>query len=104
MIKIISKNKQNNIEIPINDLKFIIGDEWEEFEKTILTNCFCAKCENNHVTTIINYAVLLNDLDDIVLQGYCMKCNSPVGQYIETGEIREHTRAIEVLRRKYQKN
>lgn len=34
----------------------------------------------------MDYDIYVNDLGDIILQGFCKNCRHPVGRYIESGE------------------
>ncbi len=104
MKSIHKERKQNNIQIPIDDLKFILGKEWEEFENKITTHCYCGRCKSDYVSTITNYTVTFNDLNDIVLKGFCKRCNSPIGRYVETGEVKKYINSIKELRNRYTKN
>lgn len=96
--------KINEIGLSDSDFRFIIGTEWEIFENNIINNCYCANCKSNYNSTIANYTVILNDLNDIVLQGYCAKCGYKVGRYVETGDNEEYSEAISDVRRRYSKN
>lgn len=104
MKKVVKDKRQNNIEIPLRDLKVIIGDEWGIFEDKIIGNCYCGRCDSNYDSTIVNFTITLNDINDIVLKGFCKKCGSSIGRYVETGEVEKHIEPIEVLRERYAKN
>lgn len=101
---------KNSIKITEEDLQKILtlpvipdGDPGFSSLKEILTNCFC-RCAPNNVTTIIDYEIFLNDLNDIILRGKCKNCEGPVGRYVETGEVTEYEDVIEEVRRKYEAN
>ena len=62
----------DKFEIALKDVKFIMGDVFENHFTRILSSCFCRQCEKtfgNNVTEIIDYKIFLNDLNDVVLQG-----------------------------------
>ena len=93
---------QNGLKITQEDLQKIYGNDWEEFQQKILTNCLC-RCTPRNVTTIVDYEIFLNDLNDVLLRGKCKNCGGPVARYIETGELPEYEEAIEEVRRRYEK-
>lgn len=70
--------KYDEIEMNQEDLKFIHGDEYEFFEQKIIPNCYCRNCKSSYNSTIVNYIIFLNDLNDIILKGFCEKCKNPI--------------------------
>jgi hypothetical protein len=72
------------IEITLEDVRVIMADDYIYFDEFI-QNCFCFSCKGEE-TTITNYKIYLNKLNDLSLVGSCIKCAGPVGRYIETGE------------------
>lgn len=96
----------NKKEIGINeeDLKFIHGNDYELFKQRIIPNCYCAKCNSHYQSTIVNYKIFLNDLNDITLEGFCEKCGNPMNRYVETGEVEKYQERIEEIKRKYTLN
>ncbi len=77
--------------ITAEQLKFIYSDDYDFFVNKILSNCFCPKCPNSeYSSTIVDYEIFLNDLNDIILKGSCAKCQGPIGRYLETGEVLEY--------------
>ncbi len=97
-------SNKREIEINGEDLKFIYGDGYELFKQKIIPNCNCGRCDSHYQSTIVNYKIFLNDLNDIILKGYCQKCNSPVNRYVETGEVEEYHDRIEKVRKRYTLN
>lgn len=97
------RNK-DEIEIQQEDLEFIYGNGYELFKQKIIPNCFCANCKSSYNSTIINYKIFLNDLNDIILKGYCEKCGNPIIRYIETGEVEKYQEKIEKIKKKYSLN
>lgn len=92
------------IKITKEDLIAIHGGEYHFFEEKIVPNCFCAKCNTPYTSTIVNYEIFLNDLNDIILKGFCAKCGSKMNRYLETGEVEKYLEAIEKIRERYSKN
>ena len=96
----------NNKEIKITeeDLRYIYGEDYKIFQTKILPNCFCRKCKgNDHVSTIINYEIFINDLSDVVLRGHCIKCNNKIGRCSETGDVEKYLKRVKGIREKYKK-
>lgn len=99
-----SATRKQKLSITQEDFRKIIGDEWDFFEQKIFTNCLCHKCDSKYHSTIVDYTVELNYLDDTILHGKCAKCGSPVNRYLETGENPVQVKVIEDIRRRYAKN
>lgn len=95
---------KGQIEITQEDLKFILGDNYPSFEEKIIPGCFCGQCHTAYQSKIINYKFFLNDLNDIILRGFCEKCGNRINRYVETGEIEEYQEKIEKVRRRYTDN
>lgn len=93
----------NKTEIRINqdDLIFIFGEEIDDFTQKIVANCYCANCSPSYRSTIINYQIFLNDLDDIILKGICARCGHKVNRYIETGEVAKYLKRINEVKKRY---
>lgn len=80
--------KKRNIKISRDQLKFIYGDDYDFFVNKILSNCYCGQCpDSKYDSTIVNYEIFLNNINDTFLQGFCAKCGGKVGRYLETGEV-----------------
>jgi len=77
--------RNKSIPITIEDVEFVFNDRIEEFH-SITTHCFCRHCNNGYESSIVNYTISLNTLNDIVLDGYCSDCNTKISRYIETGD------------------
>ena len=79
--------KRKDFKITEEELEYILGDEWKFFKTRILNNCLCYKCENDKGnSTIVNYQIYINYLNDTVFKGFCKKCNSKIVRSTETGE------------------
>ena len=87
---------RKEIEINLEDVELIMG-ETIQFLSNCIENCFCRNC-NPSLTTITNYRFFLNELEDIILKGECIKCSSPVARYIETGENKESAEIAKHIR------
>ncbi len=84
--------------IPVNtdDVAFIFSEDPGEFD-FITSHCYCVQCQNNYNSTIINYIITLNSLNDIELTGFCKDCNHQMGRYIETGETEPTAKNAEAI-------
>jgi len=83
-------------ELTDEQLRFILGDDWQWFNDEILTNCFCT-CEPRELRTIVDYKIALNKFNDVELTGKCNHCGGPIGRYVETGESEEYLKRIKKL-------
>lgn len=99
-----SVDKKQKLSITMGDFRRIIGTEWEFYEHKIFTNCLCRNCDSNYQSTIVDYTIEINHLDDTILRGKCAKCGSPVNRYLETGENEKQVKVIEEIGRRYAKN
>lgn len=93
--------KTKDIPITEDQLKTIMGNEWEFFLNRIVHNCHCVGCHSQNSSSIVDYSIVLNDLDDVVLSGKCSQCGGPVQRYIETGESIEKLERIKKVRGSY---
>lgn len=90
--------RPKDIPITKDELKTILGNDWEFFLSRVVHNCHCVRCRSQYSSTIVNYSIVLNDLDDVVLSGQCSECGGPVRRYIETGESIEKLERIKMVR------
>jgi len=79
-----------DVEIEEYDVEIIMGDQYKNLY-ILLENSWCVTC--NKMATIINYRSFLNNLNDVILKGFCFECGGKVNRYIETGE-NAHSAAI----------
>jgi hypothetical protein len=99
MIKKERKRDPGEIEIHIEDVEIIMGDDFRHLDK-VLNSIYCSHCKNGYSGTIENYKIYLNKLDDIIFVGDCTKCKNYVARYLETGEtiskaeVARHIRTI----------
>jgi L-rhamnose mutarotase len=90
--------KPDEVEIDIEDVELIMDNDFSKLH-IYLDSAYCGICEK-HSTTIEDYTIYLNNLNDLIFQGKCIRCKNPVVRYIETGEdeekakIAKHIRAI----------
>ncbi len=89
--------KETPLTLP--QLKIILGKDWDFFAEKIIPNCFCHKCEGE--VTIVDFKIVINDLNDVILRGHCAVCGNTVNRYCETGEDEECVKRVrKVLKKK----
>jgi hypothetical protein len=98
-----NKAMKKEIKITEEDVKTIYGKEYELFQSKFLPNCFCGKCAKNGkpAVRIENFTTFLNDMDDIVLKGFCAECGGKIGRYIELSTVYRFYKGIEKVKQKY---
>jgi transcription initiation factor IIE alpha subunit len=87
--------KETPLTLP--QLKAILGKDWDSFMEKIIPNCLCPTC--NKVVTIVDFKIVVNDLNDVILKGSCAGCGDPVNRYMETGENEEYVRRIKRVKK-----
>jgi len=92
---------KTRIKITEEELQKIQGDDYTIFQEKIINNCWCPNCRNGFNATIINYTIILDCLNDILLEGFCRKCGDRINRILETGERLINQKTIEEIRRKY---
>jgi hypothetical protein len=88
--------KIKTIPITIEDVAFIFNSSLEEFYY-VTSHCYCIQCSNKYNSTITSYKIVLNNLYDLELDGFCETCNHKMGRYIETGEALTTAKNAEAL-------
>ena len=77
--------KLPEILITIADVKALMGDKFQFFEKITSSNIFCMNCTKGTVGMIIQ-EVYLSNLNDIIARGTCKECGGGVARVLETGD------------------
>jgi len=96
-------SNKKQIKISKEGLVAIYGADYHFFEEKIVPNCRCAKCNTSYTSTIIDYKIFLNDLDDIILEGFCEKCGSRINRYLETDEVIKYQERIRKVKKNLEK-
>ncbi len=91
---------KREIEIPISeeDLKFIVEDEFDQIVDLAKHNSFCSNCYGKNEVEMIEYSLILNDLNDVVFQGKCKSCNGRIARYVEIGEQAKFRMRTELIK------
>ncbi len=84
----------NETELSREQLVIIIGEDWMKFQN-LLNYCLCPTCKKS--VAIVDYKIFLNKMNDIVLKGKCVECNTSINRYIETGENPKYIERIKAI-------
>lgn len=95
-----SMSKGMDFEINQEDLREIYGEDYDFFEREILSNCHCTQCDSPYTSTIVNFKTILDENNDLVLQGFCADCGGPVNRSLETSEVPKYQPRIQRVRSK----
>ena len=74
------------IKITIEDLKYIVEEEYEVLERMARFNSFCGNCYGKREVEMIDFELYLNRLNDVIFEGKCKGCSKSIARYIEIGE------------------
>jgi len=84
-----------DIAIEEYDVELIMADQYKNLY-ILLENSYCSTCRG--ASTIVDYKPFLNNLNDIILKGFCAECGGKVNRYIETGERRQNAEVAKHIR------
>jgi len=74
----------DEVEIGPLQLRSMFGQTYEEDIEIAINSIFCdCGADRKH---LINYKSYINDLNDVILKGWCSSCKTIAARYIETGE------------------
>lgn len=94
---------KKQVKISTDDLKQIYGSDYQTFLERIIPNAYCPHGQEL-ATTIVDYQAYINHLDDVILEGKCIKCGKAIARYCETGEVERYQRKVQKVRENiYQK-
>lgn len=74
----------DEVEIGPLQLQLMFGQSWKDDINIAVNSMFCDCGAQNR--KLINYKSYLNNLNDVVLKGWCSSCKTNAARYIETGE------------------
>lgn len=74
----------DEVELGTLQLQAMFGTSWKEDILIAVNSIFC-DCGAQQ-KQLINYKAYLNDLNDVILKGWCSSCHTIAARYIETGE------------------
>lgn len=89
--------------IKINDFQLPILLNQEELKgfRILQNNSFCSTCMGESPLSNIQ-AILLNDLNDIEVQGTCPVCGGKMARYMEFGEDQDFSNRADLFRKQIQ--
>lgn len=93
--------KIREIKISSEDLKFILGNDYDFFLKKVIPNCFCGYCFDKNTVTIVNYQIYIDRFNGIVLRGFCKDCGGKVVRCLESEEVPKYLEKVIEIRKKY---
>ena len=85
------------IHLSDDDVHYIVGKDYQTIKHILKTNVYCPHSDSHRVSGMNVKDIILNDINDIVFHGTCIKCGNKVARYIETGENSEYVKRIEKL-------
>ncbi len=74
----------DEVEIGPLQLQSMCGPSWEKDIAIATKSIFC-DCGAQQ-KQLVNYKSYINDLNDVILKGWCSSCKTIAARYIETGE------------------
>ena len=81
----------DEVEIGPLQLQLMLGSSYKKAIELCVNRIFC-NCGSKD-KRLVNYKSYINDVNDVILKGWCSSCNTIAARYIETGE-REGIEAI----------
>lgn len=75
---------EDEIEIGPLQRQLMFGQSWNDDIDIGINSIFCDCGAQNR--KLINYKRYLNDLNDVILKGWCSSCKTIASRYIEIGE------------------
>lgn len=76
------------IEIDQDDARLILGDRYEQVYVRQIHTATCTGCGRHYNATIVEPQIWLNHIGDLIVEGSCQDCTSPVSKYIESSNYR----------------
>jgi hypothetical protein len=89
--------------IKINDfqLHILLNEEEQKGFRILLNNSFCAACKEEKPLSNVQ-EILLNDLNDIIVEGTCLVCGGKMARYMEFGEDQAFSKRADLFRKQIQ--
>jgi hypothetical protein len=91
--------------IKINDfqLHILLNEEEQKGLQILQNNSFCSTCMGERPISNVQ-AILLNDLNDIEVQGTCPVCGGKMARYMEFGEDQAFSKRADLFRKSIDPN
>jgi len=86
--------------IKINDfqLNLLLNEEEKKGFRFLLDNSFCSACRKEMPLSKIK-EILLNNLNDLMVEGLCPVCGGKMARYIEFGENQAFSEKADLFRK-----
>lgn len=86
--------------IKINDFQLptLLNEEELKGFRILQNNSYCYSCMGEMALSNVQ-AILLNDLNDIEVQGTCLVCGGKMARYMEFGEDQDFSNRAESFRK-----
>jgi len=97
-------NKETDIPISIDDLKFILKGDFDQSIRIVAHNCFCPNCYDSKKVGMVNYRISLTKFNDAFFRGECEHCGHQIARYVEIGENPDYELRIEIIKEQKAKN
>lgn len=81
----VNTKKNDILSISEEDVAYIMGDAFRYFP-AIINGVYCNCCKSTHTSVLTNYRIYLDAKNDVIINGYCDKCQQPIRRRVETGE------------------
>ena len=89
--------RRDEIEIGPFQLQLMLGETWQE-DIQLYTQSFYCDCKDPK-RELVNYKSYVNDLNDVILYGWCNSCKTIAANYIEIGERRGIDKIADKIRK-----
>ena len=76
------------IEISIDDIHLILGDRFEQEYVRRIHQAACTGCGRHYNAELNVSEIWLNHIGDVILEGTCQSCSSPLSLYLEVSNFK----------------
>ncbi len=75
------------LEISLDDVRLMLGDRFEQEFIRQMHTATCTGCERRYNATIDISEIWLNHIGDLIVEGTCTNCQTPISKYLETSNL-----------------
>lgn len=72
------------LEISLDDVRLMLRERFEQDYTREIHTATCTGCERRYNATIDVSEIWLNHIGDLIVEGRCMNCQTPISKYLET--------------------
>ena len=73
------------IEIELEDVRLILGDRFQKVFAESLQQAHCPSCQKVNNAILDIKKIWLNNVGDIIVDGWCKDCSLPIERYVDSG-------------------